>query len=90
MRATTVQSPGAVKQEGQEVLQARSRDSPAAVGQPMVRQLCPAPREAHGGAETHLQPGEDPTPEQGDVPEGGCDPVGSPRGAGEECEESSP
>ena len=36
------------------------------------------PMEAHSGAETHLQPGEDPTPEQGDVPKGGCDPLGSP------------
>ena len=51
---------------------------PQPVVQPMVRQLCPAPRKVHGGAETHLQPGEGPTPEQGDVPKGGCDPVGSP------------
>ncbi|GAB0179705.1 zinc finger and BTB domain-containing protein 5 [Grus japonensis] len=27
----------------------------------------------------HLQPVEDPTPEQVDAPKGGCDPVGSPR-----------
>ncbi|CAM9593868.1 unnamed protein product [Bubo scandiacus] len=27
----------------------------------------------------HLQPVEDPTPEQMDVPEGGCDLMGSPR-----------
>ncbi|GAB0180460.1 EH domain-containing protein 4 [Grus japonensis] len=33
----------------------------------MVRQAVP------------LQPMEDPTPEQVDAPEGGCDPVGSPR-----------
>jgi len=46
----------------------------------MVRQAVPLqPMEVHGGAETHLQPGEDPMPEQGDVPEGGCDPVGDPR-----------
>ncbi|GAB0182572.1 AN1-type zinc finger protein 5-like [Grus japonensis] len=33
----------------------------------------------HGGADIHLQPMEDPTPEQVEAPEGGCDPVGSPR-----------
>jgi len=35
------------------------------------------PMEAHGGAETHLQPGEDPTPEQG-MPGGGSDLMESP------------
>jgi len=36
--------------------------------QPMVRQAVPLqPMEAHAGAETHLQPGEDPTLEQGDT-----------------------
>ncbi|KAK4828632.1 hypothetical protein QYF61_000280 [Mycteria americana] len=34
--------------------------------------------EVNGGADIQLQPVEDPTPEQVDVPEGGCDPVGSP------------
>ena len=34
------------------------------VVQPMVRQLCPALMEVHGGADTHLQPVGDPTPEQ--------------------------
>ena len=34
------------------------------VVQPMVRQPCPAPREGNGGADLHLQPGEDPMPEQ--------------------------
>jgi len=34
----------------------------------MVRQAVPLqPMEAHRGAETHLQPGEGPTPEQGDA-----------------------
>ena len=33
--------------------------------------------EAHGGADTHLQPREDPTLEQVDVPKGGCDPMES-------------
>ena len=47
----------------------------------LVRQAVPLQsREVHGGADLHLQPGErGPTLEQGDVPEGGCDPVGSPR-----------
>ena len=45
----------------------------------MVRQAVPLqPMEVNGGADIHLQPMEDPTLEQVDVPEGGCDPVGSP------------
>ncbi|KAM9590913.1 uncharacterized protein ACIBXB_005945 [Morphnus guianensis] len=45
----------------------------------MVRQAVPLqPMEVHGGADLHLQPVEDPTPEQVDAPKGGCDPVGSP------------
>jgi len=44
----------------------------------MVRQADPLqPMEVHSAADTHLQPREDPTPEQVDVPKGGCDPVGS-------------
>ncbi|OPJ76057.1 hypothetical protein AV530_008924 [Patagioenas fasciata monilis] len=34
--------------------------------------------EVHSGADIHLQPMEDPMPEQVDAPEGGCDPVESP------------
>ncbi|GAB0206503.1 hypothetical protein GRJ2_003115900 [Grus japonensis] len=37
-----------------------------------------APMEVNSGADIHLQPMEDPTLEQVDAPEGGCDPVGSP------------
>ncbi|GAB0185546.1 structural maintenance of chromosomes protein 6 [Grus japonensis] len=45
----------------------------------MVRQAVPLqPMEVNGGADTHLQPVEDPMPEQVEAPEGGCDPVGSP------------
>ncbi|GAB0207612.1 acid sphingomyelinase-like phosphodiesterase 3b [Grus japonensis] len=45
----------------------------------MVRQAIPLqPMEVHGGADIHLQPVEDPMPEQVDAPKGGCDPVGSP------------
>ncbi|GAB0179550.1 AN1-type zinc finger protein 5-like [Grus japonensis] len=44
-----------------------------------VRQAVPLqPMEDNGGADIHLQPVEDPTPEQMEAPEGGCDPVGSP------------
>ncbi|GAB0181776.1 hypothetical protein GRJ2_000642900 [Grus japonensis] len=45
-----------------------------------VRQAVPLqPMEDDGGADIHLQPMEDPTPEQVDAPEGGCDPMGSSR-----------
>ncbi|GAB0181326.1 AN1-type zinc finger protein 5-like [Grus japonensis] len=45
----------------------------------MVRQSVPLqPMEVHGGADIHLQPMEDPTLEQVETPEGGCDPMGSP------------
>ncbi|GAB0181363.1 hypothetical protein GRJ2_000601600 [Grus japonensis] len=52
----------------------------------MVKQAVPLqPMEVHseameddGGADIQLQPMDDPTPEQVDAPEGGCDPVGSP------------
>ncbi|GAB0182501.1 hypothetical protein GRJ2_000715400 [Grus japonensis] len=44
----------------------------------MVRQAVPLqPMEVHGGADIHLQPVEDPMPEQVDAPKGGCDPMGS-------------
>ena len=48
--------------------------------QPMVRrQAVPLePVEVHSGADLHLQPGEDPTPEQGDARRR-LGPVGSPR-----------
>ncbi|GAB0209117.1 AN1-type zinc finger protein 5-like [Grus japonensis] len=46
----------------------------------MVRQAIPLqPMEVNSGADIHLQPEEDPTLEQVETPEGGCDPVGSPR-----------
>ena len=45
----------------------------------MVRQAVPLqPMEDAGGTDIHLQPMEDPMPEQVDAPRGGCDPVGSP------------
>ncbi|GAB0207086.1 hypothetical protein GRJ2_003174200 [Grus japonensis] len=45
----------------------------------MVRQAVPLqPLEDDGGADIHLQPMEDPMLEQLKIPEGGCDPMGSP------------
>ncbi|GAB0176467.1 AN1-type zinc finger protein 5-like [Grus japonensis] len=45
----------------------------------MVRQVVSLqPMEVNGGADIHLQPLEDPTPEQVDAPKGGCDPMESP------------
>ncbi|GAB0179745.1 AN1-type zinc finger protein 5-like [Grus japonensis] len=45
----------------------------------MVRQAVPLqPMEVHGGADIPLQPMEDPTLEQVEAPEGGCDPMGNP------------
>ncbi|GAB0182393.1 hypothetical protein GRJ2_000704600 [Grus japonensis] len=40
---------------------------------------CSEPMEVDGGADIHLQPMEDPAPEQVDALEGGCDPMGSLR-----------
>ncbi|KAK4811365.1 hypothetical protein QYF61_027594 [Mycteria americana] len=45
----------------------------------MMRQAVPLQAmEVNGGTDIHLQPMEDPTPEQVDVPKGGCDQVESP------------
>ena len=48
--------------------------------QPVVRwQAVPLqPMEVSGGADAHLQPMEDPTPEQADAPEDGRDSMGKP------------
>ncbi|GAB0204530.1 acid sphingomyelinase-like phosphodiesterase 3b [Grus japonensis] len=51
----------------------------------MVRQAVPLqPMEVHSGADIHLQPVEDPTPEQVETPEGACGPMerGAHAGAG--------
>jgi len=77
MRETTLQTPRSVQKEGRRCSRHWSRGSLQPMKQTMVRQAVPAAMEAHGGADPHLQPGEDPKPDQG-VPEGGCDPVGSP------------
>ena len=66
MRGTTLQTPRSVRKEGEEVLpQHRSRDSPAAHGEDHGEAAVPLqPMEVHGGADTHLQPWEDPMSEQ--------------------------
>ncbi|GAB0183513.1 AN1-type zinc finger protein 5-like [Grus japonensis] len=46
----------------------------------MMRKAVPLQTmEVNGGADIHLQPMEDPTPEQVEAPERGCDPMGSLR-----------
>ena len=70
MRETTLQTPRSAKKEGEEVLQApEQREIPLQpVVKTMVRQAVPLqPMDVHGGADIHLQPVEDPTPEQGDA-----------------------
>ncbi|GAB0189321.1 AN1-type zinc finger protein 5-like [Grus japonensis] len=44
----------------------------------VVKQAVPLqPMDIRSGTDIHLQPVEDPTLEQVDAPEGGCDPMGS-------------
>ncbi|CAM9264732.1 unnamed protein product, partial [Bubo scandiacus] len=65
--------------EGEEVLQALEQIPLQPVVKTMMRQAVPLqPMEVNSGADILLQPVEDPTPEQVNVPEGGCDPMGSP------------
>ena len=62
MRGTTLQTPRSVKKEGEEVIPLQP------VGKTTVRQAVPLqPMEVHGGADIHLQPVEDPMPEQVDA-----------------------
>ena len=57
-----------MKKEGEEVLQAPEQRFPCIPLKTMVRQAVPLqPMEVHGGADIHLQPLEDPTPEQADA-----------------------
>ena len=70
MRETTLQTPRSGKNVGEEVPQApEQRGIPLQpVVKTMVRQAVPRqPTEVHGGADIHLQPVEDPTPEQVDA-----------------------
>jgi len=70
-----------MKKEREDVLQALEQRFPCSLWR---RQwwgrlcLCRPMQEVYGGADTHLQPVKDPTPEQVDAPKGGCEPVGSP------------
>jgi len=85
VKETTMQTPKLVKKEGKEVLHAlEQRLVLHALEQPMVKtmvsQAVPLqPMEVRGGADIHLQPTEDPTPEQVGVPKGDCDPMENPR-----------
>ena len=70
MRETTPQTPRSGKKEGEEVLQAPEQReiSLQPVVKTLVRQAVPLqPMDVHGGADIHLQPVEDPTPEQVDA-----------------------
>ncbi|KAK4822884.1 hypothetical protein QYF61_021103 [Mycteria americana] len=78
VRETTLQTPRSVKKEGGGAPVTGAEIPLQPVVKTMVRQAVPLqPMEVHGGADIHLQLVEDPTPEQVDVPEGGCDPVGN-------------
>jgi len=65
VRETVLQTPRSVKKEGEEVLQAPEQTLPCSLWRKtLVRQAVPLqPMEVHGGADLHLQPMEDPTPE---------------------------
>ena len=80
MRERTLQTPRSAKKEGEEVFPLPEQIPLQPVVKTMVKQVVPLqPVEVHGGAHIHLQPAEDPTPEQVDALEGGCDPVESLR-----------
>ena len=81
MKETTLQTPRSVKKEGG----GGSRDARAGslhlqlVLETMVRQLVPLQSmEVHGGADIHLQPMEGTPCWSRWMPEGSCDPMGSP------------
>ena len=69
VRETTMQTPRSVKKEGEEVLQVPEQRFPLQpMVKTMVRQAVPLqPMEVNGGADIHLQPVEDPMPEQVDA-----------------------
>ena len=69
MRETTLQTSRSVKKGGGGAPGARADIPLQPMVKTMVRQAVPLqPREVHGGADIHLQPGEDPMLEQVDVP----------------------
>ena len=84
MRETSLQTPRSVETEGGGGAPGTGAEIPLQpTEETMVRQAVPLqPMEVHGAAGLHLQPMEDLTLEQVDVPEGGCDPVETCAGAG--------
>jgi len=82
VRDTTLQTPRSVKKEGGGGAQHVGAESLPLqlVIKTMVRQVVPLqPTEVHGGADLHLQPVEGTPRWSRGMPEGGCDPMGSPR-----------
>ena len=81
MRETTLQTPRSVKNEGEEVLETSEQSLPLQlVLKTMARQVVPLqPMEVHSEADLHLQPVEGIPHWSRGMPEGRCDPVGSPR-----------
>jgi len=82
VRETTLQTPRSVKKErGGGARNAGAESLPfQPVMKTMVRQVVPLqPMEVHGGADFHLQPVEGTPCRSRWMPEGGCDPMGSPR-----------
>ena len=83
MKETTLQTPSSVKKEGEEVPEMPEQSLPLKLMmKTMVRQLVPLQSmEVHGGADIHLwiSTTMEGTPRQSRwVPEGGCEPMGSP------------
>jgi len=66
VREPILQTPRSVKKEEEELLQALEQRFPCSQMKTLMRQAVPLqPMEVHGGADLHLQPGEDPMPGQG-------------------------
>jgi len=60
---------GQHRRRGRRCSRHQTRDFSAAHGEDHGEAGCaPQPMEVHSGADTHLQPSEAPTPEQGDAP----------------------
>jgi len=78
VRETILQTPRSVKKNRGEGAPSTRAEIPLQLMEEktMVRQAVPLhSMEVHGGANIYLQHGEDPMPEQAEVPEGGCDPM---------------
>jgi len=69
VREAILQTPRSLQKEGKRCSRCRSRGSSAACGEDHGEAGCPLrPTEAHGGADVHPQPEEDPTPQQVEMP----------------------